>query len=257
MGEGAAIPRHDALAVRSLHRGDDRSCARNGLKTIAWSAPWPGQRSSRARWSWRKRRVSRSSSTRRSRQVPPIFPLFSTRSRQPSPMSWWWARPRADAIAITRQMRELDVNVKMYGATPGRVLPRLPEGSRESGRVRLRRLLLGSGPCVSWEPRVRRGLSEGVHTRSFLKLSIVLRRLPALRGRGEAGRQPGLGLVRAEILKVKTKTVFGDFAVDERGYQIGHKAVTIQWQDGSPVLVWPDEAATGKPRFPTPPWSGR
>ena len=64
-------------------------------------------------------------------------------------------------------------------------------------------------------------------------------------------------LVRGEILKLKTKTVFGDFAVDERGYQTSHKAVTVQWQDGSPVLVWPDEAATGKPRFPTPPWSAR
>ena len=26
---------------------------------------------------------------------------------------------------------------------------------------------------------------------------------------------------------MKTKTVFGDFAVDERGFQVGHKAITI------------------------------
>ena len=64
-------------------------------------------------------------------------------------------------------------------------------------------------------------------------------------------------LVRGDLLKLKTKTVFGDFAVDERGYQIGHKATTVQWQDGRSVLVWPDEVATGKARFPTPPWSGR
>jgi branched-chain amino acid transport system substrate-binding protein len=63
--------------------------------------------------------------------------------------------------------------------------------------------------------------------------------------------------VREEILKLKTKTVFGDFAVDERGFQTGHKAMTVQWQDGRSVVVWPDEAATGRPRFPTPPWSGR
>src|SRR4029453_9623209 len=31
--------------------------------------------------------------------------------------------PPADAIAITRQVRELDVNVKMYGATPGGAFP--------------------------------------------------------------------------------------------------------------------------------------
>jgi branched-chain amino acid transport system substrate-binding protein len=51
--------------------------------------------------------------------------------------------------------------------------------------------------------------------------------------------------------------VFGDFAVDERGFQIGHKAITIQWQDSKQAVVWPEEAAAGKPRFPTPPWSQR
>jgi hypothetical protein len=44
----------------------------------------------------------------------------------------------------------------------------------------------------------------------------------------------------------------GDFAVDERGFQIGHKAITIQWQDGKQVVVWPDEAAAGRLKFPTP-----
>jgi len=45
--------------------------------------------------------------------------------------------------------------------------------------------------------------------------------------------------------------------VDERGYQIGHRMVTIQWQEGRQVIVWPDEVAVGKPRFPTPPWGMR
>jgi branched-chain amino acid transport system substrate-binding protein len=45
--------------------------------------------------------------------------------------------------------------------------------------------------------------------------------------------------------------------VDERGYQIGHKAITVQWQDSKSVVIWPDDVATGKPRFPTPAWSGR
>ena len=42
-------------------------------------------------------------------------------------------------------------------------------------------------------------------------------------------------LVRGEILKLKTKTVFGDFAVDERGFQIGHKTAIVQWRDGKKV----------------------
>jgi ABC-type branched-subunit amino acid transport system substrate-binding protein len=63
--------------------------------------------------------------------------------------------------------------------------------------------------------------------------------------------------LREALLTLKTKTVFGDFAVDERGYQTAHKAVTIQWQDGKQVVVWPDEVATGKARLPTPMWSTR
>jgi branched-chain amino acid transport system substrate-binding protein len=63
--------------------------------------------------------------------------------------------------------------------------------------------------------------------------------------------------LREQLLKTKTRTVFGDFAVDERGFQIGHKAITIQWQDGKQVVVWPDEVAAGKPRFPMPPWGSR
>ena len=63
--------------------------------------------------------------------------------------------------------------------------------------------------------------------------------------------------MRAEILKLKSKTVFGDFAVDDQGYQTGHRAVTVQWQDGRSVVVWRDQVATAKPRFPSQPWSGR
>ena len=63
--------------------------------------------------------------------------------------------------------------------------------------------------------------------------------------------------LREALLTLRTKTVLGDFAVDERGFQIGHKAVTIQWQDGKQVVVWPDELVSGKVRFPTPPWSQR
>jgi hypothetical protein len=39
--------------------------------------------------------------------------------------------------------------------------------------------------------------------------------------------------------------------------QISHKMVMFQWQDGKKVIVWPDELAPGKPRFPTPVWTHR
>ena len=33
--------------------------------------------------------------------------------------------------------------------------------------------------------------------------------------------------------------------------------VTIQWQDGKQVVVWPESVAPGKARFPTPPLQKR
>ena len=63
--------------------------------------------------------------------------------------------------------------------------------------------------------------------------------------------------IREAILKMDLNTVFGGFKVDADGVQIAHKMVTFQWQDGKKVIVWPDELAPGKPRFPTPPWSQR
>ena len=51
-------------------------------------------------------------------------------------------------------------------------------------------------------------------------------------------------------------TVFGRFRVDRDGVQIWHKMLLFQWQDGKRAIVWPEELAPVKARFP-PPWSQR
>ena len=65
------------------------------------------------------------------------------------------------------------------------------------------------------------------------------------------------GKVRDVILKMDLHTVFGAFKVDRDGSQVAHKLLLFQWQDGKKVIVWPEELAPGKARFPTPPWSQR
>ena len=57
--------------------------------------------------------------------------------------------------------------------------------------------------------------------------------------------------------KMDHNTVFGRFRVDRDGVQIGNKMLLLQWQDGKRVIVWPEELAPGRARFPTPPWSQR
>ena len=63
--------------------------------------------------------------------------------------------------------------------------------------------------------------------------------------------------IRDRIPKLDLNTVFGAFKVDQDGVQIAHKLLIFQWQDGKKVIVWPEELAPGKARFPTPPWSQR
>ena len=61
--------------------------------------------------------------------------------------------------------------------------------------------------------------------------------------------------LRDAILKMSHNTVYGEFQVDWDGVQIGHKMLLVQLQDGKRVIVWPEELAPNKPRFPTPPWN--
>jgi len=76
----------------------------------------------------------------------------------------------------------------------------------------------------------------------------------------EAARQAGSldsEALRDVLLSLETQTIFGDFAVDERGYQTANQGLFVQWQDGEKVVVWPEDVATGAPRFPTPAWRER
>ncbi|HEV8436804.1 MAG TPA: amino acid ABC transporter substrate-binding protein [Methylomirabilota bacterium] len=162
-----------------------------------------------------------------------------------------------DVVAITRQMKELDVNVKMFGSTVG---GDLPEFYKLLGRTA--EYVYGAS---LWEPGLPYpGAREFVaafekefgRPPSYHSASAYAGCQIFVEAATRVGALDGERL-RAELLKLRTRTIFGDYAVDERGFQVGHRGVTIQWQDGKQVVVWPDEVAAGKARFPTPPWSRR
>jgi branched-chain amino acid transport system substrate-binding protein len=161
----------------------------------------------------------------------------------------------SDFIVFARQLKEQDINVKMFGTTTA-----VAEFQRELGKAA--EFAYGASP---WEPSLPYpGVKEFVeaYQKEFNKA-------PSLHAAGayagcnlfiEAARQTGSldsEKLREHLLKLKTKTIFGDYAVDERGYQIANKGLFVQWQDGLKVVVWPDQFATAKPRFPTPAWSQR
>ncbi len=162
-----------------------------------------------------------------------------------------------DIVAITRQMKELDVNVKMFGSTVGGDLPEFHSAIGKTAEF-----VYGAS---QWEP----GLPYAGAKEFVEAYEKEFNRAPSYHSATayagcqifvEAARRVGSldsDKLREELLRLRTQTAFGDYAVDERGFQVGHKMVTIQWQDGKQVVVWPDEVAAGKLRFPTPPWTQR
>jgi branched-chain amino acid transport system substrate-binding protein len=171
-----------------------------------------------------------------------------------------------DAVAITRQMRELDVNPKMYGVTVGGDLPEFydllkPKDSKGT-KDNLGEYVYGA---TQWDDELPYpGQKEFVtayrkdfghepvyHSAAGYSGCLVYAEAVKRAGSLDADR------VREQLLKLEMRTMFGDFKVDADGFQIAHKMVMFQWQDGKKVTVWPDDLASGKPRYPTPAWSQR
>jgi branched-chain amino acid transport system substrate-binding protein len=162
-----------------------------------------------------------------------------------------------DLLKITRQMREVDLNVKMFSSVPYGLLP---DYYKQLGKEAE---FVYSGSF--WDT----GLPYPGNREFVMAYEKEYNRTPSVQAAAsyagcrllvETLQQTGSldsNKLREALLALTTKTVLGDFAVDDRGFQIAHKAITIQWQDGKQVTVWPDEVVSARPRFPTPPWSQR
>ncbi len=186
------------------------------------------------------------------------FSAILTKIRAANPDVLGGATYFDDAVAITRQMKELNVNPKMYGVTVGGDLPKFYELLGKTAEF-----VYGS---TQWEPELpysgAKEFSEA-HKKEFPGADLSYH---AAGGYGgcqvlvEAIRRAGSldgEKIREQILKLDMNTVYGGFKVDQDGFQISHRMVTFQWQEGRKVIVWPDELATDKSLFPTPPWSQR
>jgi branched-chain amino acid transport system substrate-binding protein len=162
-----------------------------------------------------------------------------------------------DAVATTRQMKELDVNPKMYGVTVGGDLPEFHNLLGNTAEF-----VYGSS---QWEDHLPYpGIKE--FTANY---KAMWNRPPVYHSAAAYGACKVFAeaitkanslesdKIREQLLKLKTATAFGDYAVDERGFQVAHKMVLHQWQKGKKVTVWPANVSDGKPSYPTPPWTGR
>ena len=160
-----------------------------------------------------------------------------------------------DFIAVTRQLRDMNVNVAMFG-TSGAV-SQFQEALGEDAEY-----VYG---LSAWEPGLPHpGIEEFVSA-----YREAFGQMPSFHAAGaygacrlfvEAAARAGTlesDALRDELLALETTTLFGPWAVDERGYQVANQGVFIQWQDGEKAVVWPEEVATAEPRYPTPAWRER
>jgi branched-chain amino acid transport system substrate-binding protein len=162
-----------------------------------------------------------------------------------------------DAVAITRQMKELNVNPKMFGLTVGGDIPEFYDLLKQNAEY-----VYGS---TQWDEALPYpGAKEFVaafkkkfkHEPSYHAAAGYAGCLIYAEAVKRAGSLDA-DKVRDQLLKLETKTAFGEYKVDADGFQIAHKMVMLQWQDGKRVVVWPDDLASGKARYPTPEWSKR
>ena len=162
-----------------------------------------------------------------------------------------------DAVAITRQMKELNVNPKMFGLTVGGDLPEFYDLLKQNAEY-----VYGSTQWDDSLPYPGQKEFLAAYTKKF-KHEPAYHAAAGYAGcliYGEAVKRAGAldaDKVREQLLKMEIKTAFGDYKVEPDGFQVAHKMVMLQWQDGKRVIVWPDELASGKLRYPTPEWGKR
>jgi branched-chain amino acid transport system substrate-binding protein len=162
-----------------------------------------------------------------------------------------------DAVAFTRQMKELNVNPKMYAVTVGGDLPEFYDLLKQNaeyiyGATQWEHTLPYPGQREFFTAYKTKFNREPVYHSAAGYAGCVIY-LEAVKRAGSLDADK----VRETLLKMELKTAFGDYKVDADGFQLAHKMVMLQWQDGKKVTVWPDELANGKVRFPMPPWSQR
>jgi len=162
-----------------------------------------------------------------------------------------------DAVALTRQMKELNVNPKMYGVTVGGDLPEFYDTLKQNaeyiyGATQWEHTLPYPGN-QEWFDTYKKefGHEPSYHSAAGYAGCLIYAEAAKRANSLDADR------VREQLLKLEMRTIFGDYKVDADGFQVAHKMITFQWQKEKKATVWPEDLTQGKPQFPTPPWTSR
>jgi branched-chain amino acid transport system substrate-binding protein len=165
----------------------------------------------------------------------------------------------ADAAAQLRQLREQNINLKLFASTVGPGLPNFPEQLGSTADY-----VLGYS---QWEPLAevlkhpgmkafiaayekRFGEKPNYHAGTTYGALQVTE--AALKKAGSFDNEK----LREALATIEVHSVFGRYKVDARGMN-DHEGLTFQILRGKRLVVWPEKWAQTKPELPMPEWSKR
>ena len=163
-----------------------------------------------------------------------------------------------DTVAQVRQLRELNINVKMFAA---QIAPALPKFVEELGS--LAEYVVGAS---KWEPKPalghpgmkefienyerRYGVKPNYHAAQGYAAMQIMTAVVNRAGSFEPEK------VREALASIAVYTVKGPYKANESGVSPSTEPLTFQIQRGERVIVWPEQVAEGK-FIPMPKWEDR
>ena len=165
----------------------------------------------------------------------------------------------ADAAAQLRQLREQNINLKLFSSTVGPGLPNFPEQLGTTAEY-----VLGYS---QWEPlphilkhpgmkeyieayEKRFGEKPNYHAGNAYGALQVTE--AAIKKAGSFDNEK----LREALSTIEVHSIFGHYKVDARGMN-NHEGLTFQILRGQRRIVWPEKWAETKAELPIPDWSKR
>jgi len=170
-----------------------------------------------------------------------------------------WVGYLSDSLLAMRQMRELDVNVKVIIAPGGAGFNDIEFIRQGKGDAEYCSIGIYWSPDAKWpgnEAFVKRykekyGVdADPLAEEAYEAMSVLL---DAIERAGSTDPTK----IRDALSKTDMTWVAGPIKFDENGENIHKNVVVVQIQGGKLLTVWPEKVAVAKPIIPMPTWSKR
>ena len=165
----------------------------------------------------------------------------------------------ADSAAQLRQMREQNINFKLYSSTVGPGLPNFPEQLGATAEYVLGFSQWEPLPQILKHPGMKeyieayeKRFNEKPNYHAGTTYGALQVTEAAIKKVGSLDPEK----LREVLASIEMQTVFGHYKVDAKGMN-SHEGLTFQILQGQRRIVWPEKWAETKAELPMPEWSKR